>query len=393
MPINWGSFKMIPYGRQDISEADINSVIDVLRSDFLTQGSQVPAFEQRVANYCRAERAVAVNSATSALHIACLALGLTSGDWLWTTPNTFVASANCGLYCGAKVDFVDVDKDTYNLCDKALEEKLKKAREKNRVPKIVIPVHFAGQCCNMKRIHELSQEYGFKIIEDASHAIGGKYLGHPIGGCQYSDITVFSFHPVKIITTAEGGLATTNQHALAEKMQLSRSHGVTRNPDQMTSLDGSWYYEQIDLGLNYRMTELQAALGISQMSRLDKFVSKRHELRQRYDSLLKELPVIIPFQYNDSYSALHLYPIQLKLDELTQSRAQIFDKLRENNIGVNVHYIPVHTHPFYKKMGFDYGDFPNAELYYNRAISIPIYQTLEIHMQDEVIDVLKWALV
>lgn len=384
---------MIPYGKQDINQEDLDAVLSVLKSDFLTQGPQVPAFEKRLADYCQAQRAVAVNSATSALHIACLSLGLSKGDWLWTSPNTFVASANCGLYCGAKVDFVDIDPETYNLCPKALEIKLKKAQQTNTLPKIIVPVHFAGQCCNMKRIHELSKEYGFKIIEDASHAIGAKYLGFPVGGCQYSDITVFSFHPVKIITTAEGGIATTNQDILAEKMELLRSHGVTRNPDQMSSFHGNWYYEQIDLGLNYRMTELQAALGLSQMTRLDEFVSKRHKLQKRYDNFLKELPIKTPFQCKDSYSALHLYPIQLELGRLTKSRAQIFDSLRSNNIGVNVHYIPVHTHPFYKRMGFEEGDFPNSESYYSHAISIPLYQSLEFQMQEKVVDVLARTLV
>jgi len=384
---------MIPYGKQDINQADIDSVITVLKSDFLTQGPQVPLFEKAVANYCSVEFGVAVNSATSALHIACLALGLGEGDYLWTSPNTFVASANCGLYCGAKIDFVDIDAQTYNLCVKKLERKLVIAKQENKLPKIVIPVHFAGQSCDMKRIHQLAQEYGFKIIEDASHAIGGKYLNHPIGGCQYSDITVFSFHPVKIITTAEGGLATTNQADLAEKMNLFRSHGITRDPKLMThESDGGWYYQQVELGFNYRMTELQAALGVSQMQRLDEFVAKRHVLQQCYHDLLKELPVILPYQFEDSYSALHLYPIQIKLEKLNKTHAQIFQELRENGVGVNLHYIPVHTQPYYQNIGFKKGDYPNAEQYYSCAISIPLYHNLTFEEQDQVVSILKMAL-
>jgi UDP-4-amino-4,6-dideoxy-N-acetyl-beta-L-altrosamine transaminase len=381
---------MIPYGKQDISQADIDAVVDVLKSDYLTQGPQVPRFEEVVSEYCGAEFGVAVNSATSALHIACLALDLGQGDWLWTTPNTFVASANCGLYCGAQVDFVDINPQTYNLCFDALEQKLIRAKAENKLPKIVIPVHFAGQSCDMKRIHKLSQEFGFKIIEDASHAIGGKYLDKPIGGCQYSDITVFSFHPVKIITTAEGGLATTNQQDLTEKMQLFRSHGVTRDPKLMTKeSEGGWYYQQVELGFNYRMTELQAALGVSQMQRLDEFVAIRHSLQQRYHELLNELPLVTPCQSADSHSALHLYPIQLKLEQISKSHAQVFDELRQCGLGVNLHYIPVHMQPYYQNMGFNIGDFSNAEKYYSRAISIPMYHGLTFEQQDQVVRVLK----
>ncbi|BCN92692.1 UDP-4-amino-4,6-dideoxy-N-acetyl-beta-L-altrosami ne transaminase [Thiomicrorhabdus immobilis] len=387
------STDMIPYGKQDINQDDIAAVLDVLNSDFLTQGPQVPLFEKTVADYCDAQFGVAVNSATSALHIACLALDLGEDDIIWTSPNTFVASANCGLYCGAKVDFVDIDPQTYNLCADKLEQKLIKAKSQNKLPKIVIPVHFAGQSCDMKRIHQLSQEYGFSIIEDASHAIGGKYLDKPIGDCQYSDITVFSFHPVKIITTAEGGLVTTNQPGLAEKMQLLRSHGVTRDPKLMTKeSEGGWYYQQVDLGFNYRMTEMQAALGVSQMQRLDEFVAKRHQLQQRYDELLQDFPVITPYQSLDAYSALHLYPIQIELDKVNKSHKQIFKDLRQNGIGVNLHYIPVHTQPYYQNMGFKLGDFPNAENYYSRAISIPMFQGLTFDMQDQVVDTLKKVL-
>jgi len=384
---------MIPYGKQNINQADIDSVIDVLKSDFLTQGQQVPLFEDKVAKYCGAKHGVAVNSATSALHIACLALDLGRGDCLWTSPNSFVASANCGLYCGAKVDFVDIDPVTYNLSSEELERKLIQAKRDNKLPKIVIPVHFAGQSCDMRKIHSLSQEYGFKIIEDASHAIGGKYIDQPIGGCQYSDITVFSFHPVKIITTAEGGLATTNDKELSERMQLFRSHGVTRNPGLMSKLsEGGWYYQQVDLGFNYRMTELQAALGISQMQRLDEFVTQRHILQERYDSLLSGLPIIKPHQNQDSYSALHLYPIQIDLDSVDKSREKIFDELRQGGIGVNVHYIPIHTQPYYLQFGFKVGDFPNSESYYNRAISIPLFHAMTAEQQDEVLNVLMRVL-
>ena len=377
---------MIPYGKQDINQADIDSVVDVLQSNFLTQGPQVPLFEKTISDYCGAEFGVAVNSATSALHIACLALGLSKGDWLWTSPNSFVASANCGLYCGARVDFVDINPQTYNLSAEELERKLIKAKQDNNLPKIVIPVHFSGQSCDMKRIYSLSQKYGFKIIEDASHAIGGKYLDKPIGGCQYSDITVFSFHPVKIITTAEGGLATTNDKKLLERMQLFRSHGVTRDQGLMTKeVEGAWYYQQVDLGFNYRMTELQAGLGISQIERLDKFVAKRHILKERYNSLLNDLPVIKPYHNQDSYSALHLYPIQLDIDNIRKSRKEVFDQLRNANIGVNVHYIPIHTHPYYQKLGFKDGDFPNSEYYYSGAISLPLFHTMTLEQQDEVV--------
>ena len=384
---------MIPYGKQDINQADIDSVIDVLQSDFLTQGPQVPLFEKTVSDYCGVEYGVAVNSATSALHIACLALGLKKGDYLWTSPNTFVASANCGLYCGAQVDFVDISPLTYNLSPEELEKKLIQAKRDNKLPKIVIPVHFAGQSCDMRKIYSLGQEYGFKIIEDASHAIGGKYLDQPIGGCQYSDITVFSFHPVKIITTAEGGLATTNDERLLERMQLFRSHGVTRDPELMTKKsEGGWYYQQVELGFNYRMTELQAALGVSQMERLDEFVALRHEHQKRYDELLKKLPIIVPYQDLNSYSALHLYPIQIQTDIVKNTRKEIFEALRKNDIGVNVHYIPVHTQPYYENIGFKKGDFPNAESYYESAISIPLFHAMTFEQLDQVIVALEKVL-
>jgi len=384
---------MIPYGKQDINQADIDSVVDVLQSDFLTQGPQVPLFEKKVSDYCGSKFGVAVNSATSALHVACLALGLGKGDWLWTSPNTFVASANCGLYCGSRIDFVDIDPLTYNLSTEELEKKLIQAKKDNKLPKIVIPVHFAGQSCDMKKIHSLSKEYGFKIIEDASHAIGGRYLDKPIGGCQYSDITVFSFHPVKIITTAEGGLATTNDKELSERMQLFRSHGVTRDPELMTKESaGGWYYQQVDLGFNYRMTELQAALGVSQMERLDEFVALRHKCQVRYDELLIDLSITTPYQDLNSYSALHLYPIKIQIDKVKSTRKEIFEALRKNDIGVNVHYIPVHTQPYYENMGFRKGDYPNAENYYESAISIPLFHVMTFEQQDQVIAALEKVL-
>lgn len=385
---------MIPYGRQDISQQDIDAVVEVLQSDFLTQGPKVPLFEKTVAGYVGATHALAVNSATSALHIACLALGLGEGDWLWTTPITFVASANCGLYCGAQVDFVDIDPVTYNLCPKELEKKLIAAEKTGKLPKVVVPVHFSGQPCDMQAIHQLAQTYGFKIIEDASHAIGGKYQGEPIGNCRYSDITVFSFHPVKIITTAEGGLALTNDDALAEKMNLYRSHGVTRDTSLMThEPDGPWYYQQVALGFNYRMTELQAALGISQMQRLDEFVAQRHRLAERYNKLLADLPLTLPWQHPDSYSGLHLYVIRLQLDKINKTHLQVFEQLREAGIGVNLHYIPVHMQPYYQDMGFKNGDFPEAERYYKEAISLPMFSTMTEQQQDEVVRVLQKVLV
>lgn len=384
---------MIPYGRQDITEEDIKAVVEVLNSTHLTQGPAVPKFEQAVLRHCNAKHAVGTNSATSALHIACLALGLGPGDWLWTSPNTFVASANCGLYCGARVDFVDIDPQTYNLCPIALEEKLRAAEQNGTLPKVVVPVHFSGQPCDMRTIHELSKKYDFKIIEDASHAIGGKYLNEPIGNCRYSDITVFSFHPVKIVTSAEGGMAVTNNDKLAEKMVLLRSHGITRTPSLMTKpMEGSWYYQQVDLGFNYRMTDLQGALGASQMDRLVHYVARRHELARRYDNLLKGLPVVTPWQHKDGYSGFHLYVIRLKLEEITPSHVEVFEALRDREIMVNLHYIPVHTQPYYQEMGFRSGDFPEAERYYSDAISIPLFPTLTYSEQDFVVESLKEAM-
>lgn len=384
---------MIRYGQQDITQDDIDAVIGVLKSVNLTQGPNIPAFEQAVLAETGARHAVAVNSATSALHISCLALGLGPGDWLWTTPNTFVASANCGLYCGAQVDFVDIDPKTWNLCPERLEEKLIRAEKEGKLPKVVIPVHLTGQPCNMEKIHALGQKYGFRIIEDASHAIGGRYKGEPIGNCRYSDITVFSFHPVKIITTAEGGMALTNDDELATRLGLLRSHGITRDPELMTKeMEGPWYYQQVDLGFNYRMTDMQAVLGVSQMTRLHSYIERRHEIAERYNHLLADLPLTLPWQHPDSYSAWHLYVIRLQLDRIKTSHRAVFEAMRARDIMVNLHYIPVHTQPWYRKMGFRDGDFPQAEQYYREAISIPMHPNLTDAEQDFVVKVLREAI-
>ncbi|MBD5771138.1 UDP-4-amino-4,6-dideoxy-N-acetyl-beta-L-altrosamine transaminase [Marinomonas colpomeniae] len=377
---------MIPYGKQDIIQADIDAVVDVLKSDFLTQGPQVPAFEKALKNATGADYALAVNSATSALHIACLALDLGAGDILWTTPITFVASANCGLYCGAGVDFVDIDPATYNLCPQALKLKLIEAKEQNRLPKVLVAVHLCGQPCDMKAIHVLAVEFGFKVIEDASHAIGGRYLDSSIGSCEFSDITVFSFHPVKIVTTAEGGAALTNDDTLANKMALYRSHGITRDESLMENTPhGSWYYEQVTLGFNYRMTELQAALGVSQMARLEEFVATRHRLASRYYEKLNDLPITLPYQLPNTYSGLHLFVIRIDLSRISKTHKYVFDELRAQGIGVNLHYIPVHLQPYYQRMGFKLGDFPQAESYYTNAISLPMFHGMTDEQQDEVI--------
>lgn len=368
---------MIHYGQQDITEKDIEAVVSVLKSLNLTQGPNISHFEKIVAEHVGAKYAVAVNSATSALHIACLALDLGPGDYLWTTPNTFVASANCALYCGAQVDFVDIDPVTYNLCPKRLEEKLMVAEKVGKLPKIVIPVHLTGQPCDMESIYVLGKKYGFKIIEDASHAIGGRYKCEAIGNGRYSDITVFSFHPVKIITTAEGGMALTNDTNIATRLGLLRSHGITRDPSLMTqNMEGPWYYQQVELGYNYRMTDLQAALGVSQMTRLKEYVDRRHQIAKYYDEKLSAYPLTLPWQHADSFSAYHLYVIRLQLGKIKPNHLQVFEALRAKNIMVNLHYIPVHTQPYYQKMGFKKGDFPEAEKYYNEAISIPMHVRL-----------------
>jgi len=384
---------MIPYGRQDIDEEDIRAVVEVLRSDWLTQGPAVERFEQKIARYCGAKYAVAVSSATAALHLACLAAGLKPDEHLWTSPNTFVASANCGLYCGANPGFVDIDPRTYNLSVDALEEKLARAEKQGGLPKIVIPVHFAGQSCEMERIAALGKRYGFTVIEDASHAIGGRYRDTNVGSCAFSDMTVFSFHPVKIITTGEGGMVLTNRQDIYEKLLRLRSHGITRDPLFMDGEpDGPWYYQQIELGFNYRITDIQAGLGISQMRRLDEFVERRRQLANRYGALLQGLPLTTPWQHPAANSAWHLYVIVLQEKAGANIRRQVFDALHAKGIGVNVHYIPVHTQPYYHTMGFSPGDFPDAEHYYAHAISLPLYPGLDEAEQDYIVAALKQAL-
>jgi len=374
---------MIPYGRQTISEADIQAVVDVLRSDFLTQGPAVPGFESSVAH-----------SATSALHIACLALRLGKGDRVWTSPITFVASANCALYCGAQIDFVDIDPQTYNMSVECLTDKLAQAEINGCLPKVVIPVHLCGQSCDMEAIYRLSKQYGFKIIEDASHAIGGKYRGETIGNGRYSDITVFSFHPVKIITAGEGGMALTNDPCLAKRMKLLRSHGITSDAADMISRPSEqlWFYQQIDLGFNYRMTDIHAALGLSQMRRLDEFVTLRHAIARRYDEMFSDLPMAIPFQHPDCYSAFHLYIIRLKFEQIGKTHRDVFDALRSAGIGVNLHYIPIYLQPYYQRLGFKPGYCPEAERYYAEIISLPMFPALTATEQDQVVNALRRAM-
>ena len=384
---------MIPYGKQDISLDDINAVVEVLKSDFLTQGHVVPMFEKCLSDYTGAKHSVVVNSATSALHIACKALEVGPGDLVWTSAVTFVASANCAVYCGASVDFIDIDPNSYNICIKSLANKLEHAASSGNLPKVLIPVHLSGQSCDMKSIHALSKKYGFTILEDASHAIGGKYEDDPIGNCKYSDIAVFSFHPVKIITTGEGGAALTNNPELDKNMRLFASHGITRDVEFMeANSDGPWYYEQISLGWNYRMTELQAALGLNQMSRINSFIETRHQIAKRYNSELKHLPITLPAQSDKIFSSFHLYIIRLKLDEMKKSHKDIFEELRQEGLGVNLHYIPVYHHPFYKKQGFKAQYCPEAEKYYQEAISIPIYFGLSDEQQGEVINIISKVL-
>lgn len=381
---------MIYYGKQSINEADIQAVVDVLRSDFLTQGPVLERFEKKVAMYCGARYAVAVTNATSALHIACRAAGLGKGDILWTSPITFTASANCGKYCGADLDFVDIDTRTYNMSVGELEKKLKKAKSDGKLPKIVVPVHLAGQSCDMKRIHELAVEYGFTVLEDASHAIGADYLDSKVGSCTYSDMAVFSFHPVKIITTGEGGMILTNNEYLYKELCLYRSHGITRDASLMThATDGPWYYQQVELGYNYRMTELQAALGLSQMDRLDEFVERRRYLVDRYNKLLQDLPLITPHVLEGAVPSWHLYMVRADFQKLKINKVQFFEKMKKRRIVLNLHYIPVHTQPYYQELGFKKGDFPNSEKYYEEIFTLPLYYDLSEAQQKIVVDALK----
>lgn len=381
---------IIPYGRQDVSKEDIKSVIKVLKSDFITQGSVTPEFEREVKTYCGSDYAFAYNSATSALHAACFSLGVKKGDLVWTSANTFVATANCALYCGAEVDFVDINPRTFNISIEALEKKLKNAKKNGSLPKVIIPVHISGQSCEMKEIHDLSKIYKFKIIEDASHAIGGEYKSKKIGQCIYSDIAIFSFHPVKIITTGEGGIAVTNSKKYAEKLNIFRSHGITKDFSKFkVKNEGPWFYEQQFLGFNYRMTDIHASLGLSQLKRIDEIVKKRHEIANFYFEKLTSLPVELPIQSNDTYSSFHLFIIRLKLNKIKLSKKEIFSLLRKNNILVNIHYIPVYFHPFYKSLGFKRGYCPSAEKYYKEAFSLPIFPNLTKKDQLRVIKVLK----
>lgn len=380
---------MIPYGRQHLDEDDINAVVETLTSDWLTQGPAVPKFETALADYCGAEFGVAVNSATSALHIACLALGVSKEDYVWTSPNSFVASSNCALYCNASVDFVDIDLQTGNMCMNALKQKLEHAKSINKLPKVVIPVHFAGQPCDMESLQILAKQFGFYVIEDASHAVGAKYKGAFIGSGQYADICVFSFHPVKIITTMEGGMALTNNREWAEKMRMLRSHGITNNPEMMTEEShGPWYYQQISLGFNYRMTDIEAALGLSQLGKLNAFLEKRNALALHYDKLLSDLCGITPLQQSsDSYSSYHLYVARIDLSS-NEQHANVITNLREQGIFAHVHYIPIHLQPYYKNLGFKVGDFPNAETYYKQAVTLPLFPELTFEQVEFVVNIL-----
>lgn len=384
---------MIYYGKQSINEDDVAAVDAVLRSDFLTQGPAIERFERKVADYCGAKYAVAVTNATSALHIACMAAGLGVGDSLWTSPITFTASANCGRYCGADVEFVDIDAKTYNMDARVLEEKLSKAKQEGRLPKVVVPVHLAGQSCDMKYIHRLAREYGFTVLEDASHATGADYLGKKVGSCEFSDMTVFSFHPVKIITTGEGGMVLTNNEELYKKLCLYRSHGITRDADLMThASDGQWYYQQVDLGFNYRMTDIQAALGASQMDRLDEFVARRRELAARYDELLKDLPLKTPFVMEGANPSWHIYVVRVDFARVKRTKAEIFRAMRERGITLNLHYIPVHTQPYYEALGHKPEECPLALDYYREAMTLPLYYALTDEEQDKIVAALREVL-
>lgn len=380
----------IPYGRQNIDQTDIDAVMAVLNSPWLTQGPTIERFEQALAEHCQAQYAVAVCNATAALHIACLVAGLGPGDYLWTSPNTFVASANCGRYCGAQVDFVDIDPHTLNLDARLLAEKLEIAEAAGKLPKVVVAVAFAGQSCDMRAIAHLSERYGFTLIEDAAHAVGASYLGRPLGCGQYAAMTIFSFHPVKIITSAEGGMVLTNRPEFAERLRRLRSHGITADPAQMDVPDtGLWYYQQLELGFNYRMTDLQAALGLSQMARLDGFVARRRQLAARYETLLAGIAVTLPTVQAGAESAWHLYVVRLQLTQIRLSQTQVFEALRAAGLGVNLHYIPVHLQPYYREQGFKDGDFPQAEGYFSEAISLPLFPDLTDDEQDEVVGHLR----
>ena len=384
---------MIPYGRQQIDESDIDAVVAVLRSDWLTQGPAIEAFECAVAQRCDARYAVAVSNATAALHLACLAAGLGPDDWLWTSPNTFVASANCARYCGAKVDFVDIDPVTWNMDVAHLAAKLAHAEKLNRLPKILVPVAFSGQSCDMAAIRSLADAYGVLIIEDASHAIGATYQGRPVGCGDYADMTVFSFHPVKIITSGEGGMLLTNSAELQQRLYRLRSHGISRDPVLMSEPShGPWYYQQLELGFNYRITDIQAALGLSQLSKLDGFLQRRRQLAARYDLLLQELPLCLPGRQAGVESAWHLYVVRLQLARIKRSRREAFDALRAAGIGVNVHYIPVHLQPYYRELGFCPGDFPAAEAYYSEALTLPLHAGMLDSEQDQLIAALREVL-
>ncbi|WP_085723369.1 UDP-4-amino-4,6-dideoxy-N-acetyl-beta-L-altrosamine transaminase [Pseudomonas sp. R37(2017)] len=381
---------MIPYARQSLDQADIDAVIGVLQSDWLTQGPTIERFERAMADRCEADFAVAVCNATAALHIACLAAGLGPGDWLWTTPNTFLASANCGRYCGAEVDFVDIDPRTWNLDAAALAVKLERAEREGRLPKVLVAVAFSGQSCDMRRIAALARRYGFTVIEDAAHAVGASYAGRPVGCGEFAAMTVFSFHPVKIITSAEGGMVMTNNPELAERLQRLRSHGMTRDPQQMTGPShGPWYYEQVELGFNYRITDLQAALGLSQLNKLDEFIERRRELAARYERLLAYLPLTLPSAQPEAESSWHLYVVRLQLDQISLTHREVFEGLRAAGVGVNLHYIPVHLQPYYRDLGFNEGDFPQAERYYAEAISLPLYPLLSDEQQDYVVEQMR----
>jgi UDP-4-amino-4,6-dideoxy-N-acetyl-beta-L-altrosamine transaminase len=380
---------MIPYGKHLVDEQDIDAVVDVLRNQFLTQGAIVPQFEQALCDYTGCQYATAVNSATSGLHVACLAIGVGQGDIVWTVPNSFVASANCALYCGANIDFVDIDVATRNIDIDALANKLIRAAQSNSLPKALIVVHFSGLSCDMQIIHALTQQYAIVLIEDAAHALGGSYQQQKVGGCQYSDMSVLSFHPVKSITSAEGGAVLTNNKSYDDKIKLFAKHGVTRDVKQMvTESHGPWYYQQLELGYNYRLSDLHAALGLSQLSKLDTFINRRTELALRYQKMLIDLPIKLPVFNNNSNSAWHIYMVEL----IRHDRKTVFEQLHAKGIGVNVHYIPIHLHPYYQRMGFKQGDFPIAENFYNNVLTLPLFPSLSDEQQTSVIDVLHEVL-